>query len=85
MVVLHVGGNTKEKLKEHDITHVLAIHDTAEPQHPNVRACVYSVYGYCMHCPRNTIITICTHNVIAKPRIFVVVIKFHSPLHRLHT
>lgn len=35
---LYVGGflgtNSKEKLKEHNITHILAIHDTAEPQHP---------------------------------------------------
>lgn len=37
MVVLYVGGNTKEKLKEHNMTHVLAIHDTAEPLHPDVR------------------------------------------------
>ncbi|XP_064393396.1 dual specificity protein phosphatase 22-B-like [Halichondria panicea] len=30
-----LGGNTKEKLKEHNMTHVLAIHDTAEPLHPD--------------------------------------------------
>jgi len=30
------GADGKEKLKEKGITHVLSIHDTAEPQHPDV-------------------------------------------------
>jgi len=29
------GADGKEKLKEKGITHVLSIHDTAEPQHPD--------------------------------------------------
>ena len=31
-----VGANQKEKLIENSITHVLAIHDTAEAQYPGV-------------------------------------------------
>jgi len=42
---LYVGGmlgaDGKEKLKEKGITHVLSIHDTAEPQHPDV--CLASI------------------------------------------
>jgi len=35
------GADGKEKLKEKGITHVLSIHDTAEPQHPDV--CLASI------------------------------------------
>lgn len=38
------GANQKEKLKEHSITHVLSIHDTAEAKHPTVSShcCIHT-------------------------------------------
>ena len=39
---VHITGtNSKDKLKEHNITHILAIHDTAEPQHEVSPSCYY--------------------------------------------
>ena len=35
-LLLYAGAKEKEKLKENKITHILSIHDTAEPQFPSV-------------------------------------------------